>query len=186
MANQPPRQPEIPIFESTDELIDKLKALRGRWIPSVKKAGNDGAVGNTLENLLNVDENNLPITNKDEWELKARRRSSSSLTTLLHNDPSPRGAKLIPLRLLPYYGWTHEKAGKIYPKTEKSFRSTTNAVSYTDRGFIVIVDRKEEMIRFSFNADKVDKNRHSEWLKSIEKTVGLGEISPQPFWVFKR
>ena len=58
-------------------------------------------VGNTLEDLLGIVENNLPLPNAAEWELKCQRAKTSSLTTLLHSEPSPRAMKLVPSLLLP-------------------------------------------------------------------------------------
>ncbi|MDH4262220.1 MAG: MvaI/BcnI family restriction endonuclease [Spirochaetia bacterium] len=36
------------------------------------RAGNHCGIGNTLEDLLGITENNLPIPNAAEWELKLR------------------------------------------------------------------------------------------------------------------
>lgn len=166
------------------ELIKRLKGIKAKGWIKTQRPGNDGAVGNTLEDLLGIDENNLPIPNASEWEMKAQRRSSTSLTTLFHMEPSPTAARFVPAILLPHYGWKHGQAGKKYPKTERSFRSTTSAISYTDRGFTVVVDRKEKKIKFSFNSKKVDKEKHGTWLGGIKKSVGLGEIDPQPYWGF--
>lgn len=170
---------------SKDDLINKFKSIKKMGWIKTQRPGNDGAVGNTLEDLLGIKENNLPIPNAAEWELKAQRKSTGSLTTLFHMEPSPQAAKIVSLVLLPYYGWTHQQAGKKFTSKEKSFRSTTCATNYTDRGFIIVVDRKEEKIKFSFNADEVDKNKHNEWLESINETIGLKEINPQPYWGFK-
>lgn len=38
-------------------------------------------IGNALEDLLGLSENNLPIPNAAEWELKLQRLNSTSLTT---------------------------------------------------------------------------------------------------------
>ena len=55
-----------------ESLINELRGIRQRgWILSGRH-GNDGAVGNTLEDLLGIEENNLPIPNAAEWELKAQ------------------------------------------------------------------------------------------------------------------
>lgn len=35
----------------------------------------------------------------------------------------------------------------------------------------------------SFDANSVSE-KHSKWLKSVEKRVGLGELKPQPYWGF--
>lgn len=44
-------------------LINELKSIRKQgWIKS-KRSANDGNIGNTLEDLLGIQENNLPIPN---------------------------------------------------------------------------------------------------------------------------
>jgi hypothetical protein len=161
-----------------------LRAIRERGWIQTQRPGNDGAVGNTLEDLLGIEENNLPIPNAAEWEMKAQRRTTTSLTTLFHMEPSPTAAKFVPLILLPKYGWRHQQAGAQYPDTEMSFRSTTGATSYTDRGFIIVVDRAERKVKFSFNAAKVNRDKHALWLASVEQRARLGEIDPQPYWGF--
>ena len=111
-----------------EQLIQALGEIFKRgWHRSVKKTcntRNDGGVGNTLEALLGIKENNLPIPNAREWELKGQRAPSSSLVTLKHIEPSPTAAKIVPGLLLPYYGWKHKNAGIRYLDTEMSFRST--------------------------------------------------------------
>jgi len=105
-----------------DELITKLREIKNRgWIKNYR-IGNDGSAGNILEDLLDLKENNLAIANSGEWELKTKRKKSSALSTLLHNEPSPRQAKIVPSLLLPYYGWRHKDAGDRYPDSELSFR----------------------------------------------------------------
>jgi hypothetical protein len=79
-----------------DSLITELKNIASRgWIEN-QRHGNQGGIGNTLEDLLGITENNLPIPNAAEWELKSQRRNTSSLTTLFHTEPSPRAMKLVP------------------------------------------------------------------------------------------
>src|SRR4051812_5429415 len=106
-------------------LIAKFKEIAATgWISNARH-GNHGGVGNTLEDLLGIKENNLPIPNAAEWELKAQRNSQAkSLLTLVHMEPSPRAVKFVPRILLPDYGWRHEKAGAEYPSNEMSFRQT--------------------------------------------------------------
>ena len=83
---------------SKEELIQDFKRIESMgWIKVPKKRRrNDGSVGNLLEDLLGIPENNLPIPNAAEWELKAQRANTSSLVTLCHMEPSPRIAKLVP------------------------------------------------------------------------------------------
>src|SRR5437879_962555 len=124
------------------------------WIPNARH-GNQGGIGNTLEDLLEIKENNLPIPNAAEWELKTQRLATSSLTTLFHSEPSPRAMQFVPHVLLPKYGWMHQEAGKKYRPTEMSFRQTIHGASPSDRGFLVKIDRPEQKIVISFDASKV-------------------------------
>ena len=135
-----------------------------------------------MEDLLGIEENNLPIPNAAEWELKAQRADTKSLTTLFHMEPSPTALKFVPQILLPKYGWEHKEAGKKYPHDEKSFRQTINAQNISDRGFTVVVDRTQRKIAISFDATKVSK--HAEWKCSVESRVGLEQLNPQPYWGF--
>ena len=166
-----------------DELIKKFKEIADLgWIEN-RRFGNQGGIGNTLEDLLGIEENNLPIPNASEWELKAQKKDTTSLTTLFHSEPSPRAIKFVSSILLPKYGWKHQNAGIKYPETEMSFRQTIHGKSYSDRGLTVIIDRKNKKVLISFNSKKADK-RHIEWLKIVENNVGLGELNPQPYWGF--
>lgn len=166
-----------------EELIENFKKLEAEgWIYNYR-GGNDGAVGNIVEDKFNIPENNLPIPNAAEWELKAQRASTTSLLTLKHTEPSPRAACLIPRMLLPKYGWPHQQAGRKYPASEMSFRSTTYAHYFTDRGFRLFVNRKEQRIEFIWDSTKVDP-RHKEWLDSVEKRIGLGPMPVTPYWGF--
>ncbi len=166
-----------------ESLIETLKDIRNRgWIPNARP-GNSGGVGNTLEDLLGIEENNLPLPNASEWELKCQRKATTSLITLFHLEPSPRAIKHVANILLPLYGWKHDKAGQKYPETEMSFRQTINALSHTDRGFGIKIDREERKVIVSFDVSKVDK-RHDDWLKSVEERVGLNDLNPSPYWGF--
>lgn len=173
---------------SKESLIRKIREISARgWHPSVKRTRNtrnDGAVGNTLEVLLGITENNLPIPNAGEWELKGQRVGTKSLVTLKHMEPSPRCEKIVTTRLLPLYGWKHPEAGRRYGCCEKSFRSTTSATSYTKRGFRLILDRQERKLRFVFDPTHADVRdpEIADWLESVRQRVGLGPLDPEPYW----
>ncbi|MCJ7619475.1 MAG: MvaI/BcnI family restriction endonuclease [Anaerolineae bacterium] len=174
-----------------NELIALMRQVFERgWHRSVKSTintRNDGAVGNTLETLLGIEENNLPMPNAQEWELKGQRKHTSSLITLKHIEPSPTAAKIVVSILLPLYGWKHKEAGRKYPETEMSFRSTTSATAFTSRGFRVLVDRSASKVRLVFNASEVDTTNPelAEWLRSVDRRTGLGPINPEPYWGFE-
>lgn len=162
-----------------ESLIDELTAIcNGPWIQSCKSPGNDGAVGNTLEQLLGINENNLPLPNAAEWELKGQRRQSKSLITLFHMDPSPQALGLVSNLLIARYGWPLEN----HPN-ELSFRQTIITTIPSDRGFQVAVDDIERKVMISFDAHKV-ATRHQIWLQTVAQRAGLGQLGPQPYWGF--
>jgi len=166
-----------------ESLITELQKIAKRgWIENARK-GNDGGIGNTLEDLLGIEENNLPIPNAAEWELKTQRLNTTSLTTLFHIEPSPRAIKFVPQVLLLNYGWKHKEAGKKYSENEMSFRQTIHGKSPSDRGFMVKIDRKNRKVLISFDYTKVSENQRY-WLESVENRIGLSELAPQPYWGF--
>jgi len=161
-------------------LVEALKEIRNKgWIPTGRK-NNDGGVGNTLEDLLGIEENNLPLPNAAEWELKAQKKNTTSLVTLFHMEPSPRAFKFIPTVLLPEFGWEHQEAGGKYPDTEKSFRQTICASGYSNRGFTIKVNKDEQKVFVDFNPTKIDTNAHPEW----SQRVSGKNIKTLPYWGF--
>ena len=171
------------LLYTKESLIEELKKIRDQeWIRSTRP-GNSGAVGNTLEDLLGIEENNLPIPNAAEWELKAQRVNTNSLTTLFHLEPSPRAVKIVSQMLLPLYGWKHKEAGRKYPIDEKSFRQTINALKRTDRGFGVEFNKAERKVEISFDAEAVS-SEHADWLISVNQRINLDELAPKPYWGF--
>ena len=160
-----------------ETLINQLNEIREKgWIQE-KRKGNHGSAGNTLEDLLGIQENNLPIPNAAEWELKTHKINSSALVTLFHQEPSPRALKLVSDYLLPRYGWKHKEAGKKYPLTEKSFRQTINTLKFSDRGFKVVVNYKERKVQIEFNIKYVSNISYKETLAPFDK-------EHTPYWGF--
>lgn len=147
----------LPIF-TKESLKNKLIEIRNfGWVPN-KRTGNAGGAGNTLEDLLGIPENNLPLPNAGEWELKTRKINSTSLITLFHMEPSPRAFKFVPRILLPEYGWPHSEAGKRYNTNEKSFRQTINAQNRSDRGFTIQIDENNNRLVVSFDCKRYHLN----------------------------
>jgi hypothetical protein len=172
----------IPVF-TKESLIAKLEGIAAMgWIKNAR-SGNVGGIGNTLEDLLGIKENNLPIPNAAEWELKTQRLGSTARVTLCHSEPSPRAIRFVPSVLLPLYGWPHQNVGKKYPETELSFRQTISARDRSDRGFCVVIDRKERKVLISFDALSVDA-RHHLWLSTVKQRAGLEDLNPHPYWGF--
>lgn len=165
-------------------LRDKFKEIKERgWIKN-QRPGNAGGVGNTLEDLLDVAENNLQLPDFGDWELKSQRADTGSLLTLFHTEPQPRQARIVPQILLLNYGWPHQEAGTTYPANERSFRQTINATAYSDRGFRVNVDYDSRTVFIDFDYSYID-DRHNEWRMGVKSRIGTGDISPNPFWTFR-
>lgn len=168
--------------EALIRALTKIK--RQGWI-STKRPGNDGGVGNTLEDLLGIQENNLAIANTVDWELKTQRRKSPSLVTLFHLDPQPRKPlTIVAQHLLPMYGWPHKEAGKKYPASEMSFRATLTGNRSTDRGFSIRVNSIESRVELVFDLQKTD-DKHKEWLNTVRKKLSEGSIVPIAYWTFE-
>lgn len=166
------------------EFFDKLKEILSMgWIKNTR-VGNHGSVGNMLEDILGIPENNLPLPDISKWELKSRKSNSKALTTLFHTEPYPRTERFVPRILLPNYGWRHAEAGEKYPDSEMSFRQTINTLVRSDRGFKVEVDRKNEKVFISFDSNYINKERHEAWYNFVKDGVGLNDLSPQPSWSF--
>jgi hypothetical protein len=173
---------QTPVIYTKESLIEKLLEIKAMGFVPNARHGNAGGIGNTLEDLLGIEENNLPLPNAAEWELKTQRIGTSSLTTLFHTEPSPRALKFVPAIFLLKYGWKHKLAGDGYPDNEMSFRQTIHG-SESNRGFKVVVDEEEKKVKISFNVKKIAEE-HSEWKKFLESGVGLKELEPQPYWGF--
>ena len=164
------------------EAFNKVKARD--WIQT-RRPGNDGGIGNTLEDLFGVHENNLKVADLGIFELKGHKSEGSSLVTLLHSDPLPkkkivgrsRESSPVQYLLLPKYGWPHRTI-----EGELSFRQTIRGDRPTNRGFAVNLDREEGRLITSFDHSLVDLAEHKQWLESVEERIGLGMLDPAPYW----
>jgi hypothetical protein len=169
------------------ELIEALRDIHARgWIEMAQRIDNVGGFGNMLEDLLGIAENNLPLPNAAEWELKTwkqstQRRSAGALVTLFHLEPSPTALKFVPNILLPKYGWAHRSAGTHYPEDEMSFRQTISTRQASDRGFRVVLDDDARRVCISFEGQAIH-TRHAGWRDDVARRVGLGPLDPQPYW----
>lgn len=160
-------------------IIAVLRAVRSAgWIKSSRNANNDGAIGNTLEDLLGIQENNLPLPNASEWELKTRRKNAATLLTLFHLEPSPRGLHVADY-LLANFGWPHKDAGTRYPDNERSFRQTVSYRKPTSRGFFADIDDRNKRVVVRFDPSSID-DELADWRD------GLPEYDEDylPYWGF--
>lgn len=150
------------------------------WILN-KRANNQGAVGNTLEDLLSVQENNYPLPDFHNWELKAQEKGQNTLVTLFHSEPEPRSMRFVPQILLPNFGWPHTDAGTKYPETERRISLTiNNTFPQQGRGFRISVDYNLEHIYVDFDASKI-ADSFEDWLP--DRTVAQNNFQ-SPYWTF--
>lgn len=167
-----------------DELISKLSSVMNTWHLGTR-SGNDGNQGNTLEDLLGVPENNIPLPDLGGvFELKTQKKESNALITLLHREPS-EPAQAVP-KLCISLGWPHRDAGGRYPSDEMSFRSTTYGHNYSDRGFSI--SATESHLTFDFEPAQVNKtgtdrtgtySTYGDWLASLSnRTIQYQNIFP--------
>lgn len=168
-------------LEKLEELLAQIRQ-RG-WIAN-QRPGNAGGVENTLEDLLEVAENNLQLPDFGEWELKSQRDDTTSLLTLFHVEPEPRTIGFVSRILIPKYGWAHQEAGTIHAETERRFSLTINTTGQNDRGFRFNVDRAGKRIYISFDFNAI-ADRHKNWREFIRNGVGVGDITPNPYWSFQ-
>ena len=101
------------------------------WVDIPDQFQGSGAPGNTLEYLLNVEQNNQDSPDLMDWEIKFH--GGNALLTLFHKDPQPRG---IMNNVVNEFGWENEKK-------QISFRHTIKGQS--ERGFN-IVNRDNKII----------------------------------------
>lgn len=163
------------------ELLDGLRWVKGRgWVDVPERFCNsDGAFGNTLEELLGVEENNRRGADLNSWELKSQRVDTSSLVTLAHREPMPRSS--IP-KMIRLFGWPHAEAGKAYALSERSLRLDLSATHPNGRGFQLDVDRQNERLFFDFFPDHVSPI-YREWENGVLSNP-LFSGWESPYWDF--
>lgn len=165
-------------------LINELLKIRAAgWHELTRNKKNTGNIGNTLEDLLGISENNLPLPNAAEWELKTQRKNTSSLLTLFHMEPSQKALSLVPY-LLNNFGWRHKEAGFKYPENGKSFRQTLSYHNITSRGFDLAIDEINRKIVVNFNINNISESL-SEWKDYLISTNKIRLNYPYiPYWGF--
>lgn len=118
------------------EIIKKLKQIRDMGFIRTHRAGNTG-IGKTLEDLLGIDENNIPGPNAKTIELKSARKNATSMLTLFTKSPLPKKANSILLDRFGYYVSTQSK--------KKRLETTVNAIDFNNlrgkKGFKITIEK---------------------------------------------
>lgn len=81
----------MPDYDSFEDFVVRLREIEAMGYVETHRAGNTG-IGKTLEDLLGIEENNVPSPDAAGVELKAARRHSESKMSLFTKEP-PRGSR---------------------------------------------------------------------------------------------
>lgn len=81
----------MPAPKNLDELVTKLKEIKLRGYIKTHRP-HDTGVGKTLEDLLEIPENNWRLPDVGDVELKAKRMDSDSMLTIATKSPMPKGS----------------------------------------------------------------------------------------------
>ncbi len=129
---------EYKLFKSFSKIREK------GWIES-KRNGSTG-VGYTLENLLNIEENSLPIADYNGIEIKAMRIFSKRTIHLFNAEPD--GDYLFPHeRILKNAGYPSKKDSKYKVFLSAAWGDNYNSIGYS-RKVKLYVNREKEKIDF--------------------------------------
>ena len=120
-------------MKTYDEMILGLKTLKEKGFVKTHRAGDTG-IGKTLEDLLGIEENNIPGPDGEDTELKAARKNSPSMLTLFTKSPLPRGINSM---LRAEYGYPD-----VNHPDKLALRTTIDSVDFNTiqgkKGFMVI------------------------------------------------
>ena len=122
------------------ELKRKLKGIKALGFIKTHRKGDTG-IGKTLEDLLGIKENNIPLPDIGEIaELKAYRRSASSMLTLFTLEPQPKGGDRDRI-LLDNFGYSKRDNGR-----SKELHSTLSCKRYNNQGLKLKVEKDKVRI----------------------------------------
>jgi len=103
------------------EIVERLKEIKSMGYVKTHRTGNTG-IGKTLEDLIGIEENNIPGPNAAMLELKSARKNTGSMLTLFTKSPLPPRVNSV---LLQKYGYESARGGN-----QKELHSTINADSF--------------------------------------------------------
>jgi len=114
------KRENITVLKYSD-LVEKLKEIKSKGYVKTHRAGNTG-IGKTLEDLLGIEENNIPGPDAEMIELKSARKNTKTLLTLFTKSPMPSRANFF---LLQRFGYPSRRGNN-----RKELHTMVNALSY--------------------------------------------------------
>ncbi len=106
---------------SYKDFVKRLNEIKSRGWIKTHRAGPTG-IGKTLEDLLDIDENNIAGPDHKHFELKSARKSSQSMLTLFTKAPLPKKANA---DLLSKFGYVSAKGNN-----KKEIHTTVNCLEF--------------------------------------------------------
>ncbi len=135
------------IFKSLEDFKLKLQAIsKLEFCKSLRKG--DTGIGYTLESLLQIKENNVPLADLGDIELKTCRKDSDSMLTLFTCEPKPRGGARDKL-LLTEFGYKRDRDGR-----ELELYCTLNATNFNNQTLKLGVE--SNMVRILSSTKSID------------------------------
>lgn len=135
----------MPSYDSFEEFAERLQEIESMGYVETHRAGNTG-IGKTLEDLLEIEENNVPGPDAVGVELKSARRNSGSMLTLFTKEP-PRGSREL---------WASsfvEKYGYEDDDGRPALKITLHVDEFNNQGFRTVTD--EEGVHIDHEDDGV-------------------------------
>lgn len=123
------------------KLKEKLKEVEKMGFIKTRRAGDTG-IGKTLEDLLEIRENNIPLHDiRNVAELKAYRKSAKSMLTLFTIEPLPKGGNRDRF-LLDNFGYS-----KRDNKRAKELHNTLSSKKYNNQNLKLTVEKDKIRIK---------------------------------------
>ncbi|MCL2080849.1 MAG: MvaI/BcnI family restriction endonuclease, partial [Oscillospiraceae bacterium] len=146
-------------------VIERLIEIEKRGyieIPQGKYRKDDGVIGQILEKLFDVEENNISLADLGKFELKGMRKKKGGNTlTLFHQTPS-KG--MTPIQIFDRFGYIKKSSRSDIMK--KKLFTTIRGDKYNNRGFILSA-RSETEINLYY---------HDEYLSTWDLSEGKHKI----------
>lgn len=147
-----------------EEIIERFYAIREmEFVESTRPNNKDGGIGNTLEDLLQIRENNLTEADFHGYEIKSQRELTSSYLSLFSKSPDyPRGANAI----------LKDKFGEIRDESPHKKLDAS------------LIGGRESIIYEKYNM-KLEIDRDNNKLRLSAMTIATNTIYNEVYWTFE-
>lgn len=157
-------------MKNLNEIKRKFKEIKKMgFVKSTRPNNRDGGIGNTLEDLLGISENNHKLPDYKNFEIKSQRDLTSSLLSLFSKSPNhPQRANTF-LRL--NYG---EIRDGNFPNNKKFYATLStkrDSIIYEKYKTELLIDKEEERLTLRiYNLNEKSWSDNVYWdFKSLEK-----------------